>query len=217
MSNYNLNSVLQFGRLVEFGQGIKTELDAMKAVSASAIKYVSVANNTVSFFTSEDGSGTAAFSFNFPNELVLDQLKTTFVPNFAFVANTYQGAADPELDGKPVLVIAIKDTNAAGTVTTSYSFLDMTSLVDVYTAADNSINVNGYTIAVKISAAANNALTLQSDGLHVDISGKIDKVANATAGNITVMKADGSIDDSGYAFATTANVNELLGELFPSA
>ncbi len=217
MSNYNLNSVLQFGRLVEFGQGIKTELDAMKAVSASAIKYVSVANNTVSFFTSEDGSGTAAFSFNFPNELVLDQLKTQFVPNFAFVANTYQGATDPELDGKPVLVIAIKDTNAAGTVTTSYSFLDMTSLVDVYTAADNSINVNGYTIAVKISAAANNALTLQSDGLHVDISGKIDKVANATAGNITVMKADGSIDDSGYAFATTANVNELLGELFPSA
>jgi len=217
MSNYNLNSVLQFGRLVEFGQGIKTELDAMKGVAASAIKYVSVANNTVSFFTSEDGSGTAAFSFNFPNELVLDQLKTTFVPNFAFVANTYQGAADPELDGKPVLVIAIKDTNAAGTVTTSYSFLDMTSLVDVYTAADNSINVNGYTIAVKISATAGNHLTLGADGLMVDVSDKVDKVANATAGNIATLTANGGTADSTYGFATTANVTELIGELFPSA
>ena len=217
MSNYNVNSVVQFGRLVEFGQGIKTELDAMKAVSASAIKYVSVANNTVSFFTSEDGTGAAAFSFNFPNELVLDQLKTQFVPNFVFNASTYAGATDPELTGKPVLVIAIKDTNAAGTVTTSYSFLDMTSLVDVYTAADNSINVNGYTIAVKISATAGNHLTLGADGLMVDVSDKVDKVANATAGNIATLTANGGIADSTYGFATTANVTELIGELFPSA
>jgi len=217
MSNYNVNSVVQFGRLVEFGQGIKTELDAMKAVSASAIKYVSVANNTVSFFTSEDGTGAAAFSFNFPNELVLDQLKTQFVPNFVFNASTYAGATDPELTGKPVLVIAIKDTNAAGTVTTSYSFLNMETLVDVYTAADNSINVNGYTIAVKISATAGNHLTLGADGLMVDVSDKVDKVANATAGNIATLTANGGIADSTYGFATTANVTELIGELFPSA
>ena len=102
MSNYNPNSVLQFGRLVEFGQGIAEEISALQTSSASAIKYVSVANNTVSFFTNTDGTGTAAFSFNFPNELVLDQLKTTFVSDFAFSSTTYAGATDPELDGKPV-------------------------------------------------------------------------------------------------------------------
>ena len=79
MSNYNPNSVLQFGRLVEFGQAVASEIIALKTASSSAIKYVSVANNTVSFFTSTDGTGTAAFSFNFPIELVLDQLKITFV------------------------------------------------------------------------------------------------------------------------------------------
>ena len=241
MSNYNVNSVLQFGRLVEFGQGIATEISALKTASDSAIKSVSVANNTVSFFTSSDGTGTAAFSFNFPNELVLDQLQTQFVGNFAFNATTYAGATDPSLDGKPVLVIAVKDTNAAGTVTRTYSFLDMTTLVDVYTAGDNSITINGYNVSVKVSSVANNAIEVKSDGLHVDISGKADKVDRATAaaahnpydetteaaayasfnsnyaltGHIATLDVNGNLADSGVTFATSADVTELIGELFP--
>ena len=217
MSNYNENSVLQFGRLKEFGQAIASEITALKTATGSAIKYVSVANNTVSFFTSTDGSGTAAFSFNFPNELVLDQLKTTFVPHFAFSSETYAGATNPSLEGKPVLVIAVKDTNAAGTVTTTYSFLNMEDLIDIYTAADNSININGYNVSVKISATTGNHLTLGADGLMLDVSDKVDKVTNATEGNITVMTAAGGISDSGFTFATSADVTELTGELFPSA
>ena len=34
MANYDVNSVVQFGRLKEFGQGIATELSTMKEVSA---------------------------------------------------------------------------------------------------------------------------------------------------------------------------------------
>ncbi|MBR2207193.1 MAG: hypothetical protein IJ859_00100 [Synergistaceae bacterium] len=217
MSNYNENSVLQFGRLKEFGQAVAGEISKLKTASGSAIKYVSVANNTVSFFTSTDGSGTAAFSFNFPNELVLDQLKTTFVPHFAFSSETYAGATNPSLEGKPVLVIAVKDTNAAGTTTTNYSFLNMEDLIDIYTAGDNSINIDGYNISVKVSATTGNHLTLNNDGLMVDVSDKVDKVENATAGNIPVMTEAGGISDSGYTFATSADVTELNNELFPSA
>ena len=217
MSNYNPNSVLQFGRLVEFGQAVASEIIALKTASSSAIKYVSVANNTVSFFTSTDGTGTAAFSFNFPIELVLDQLKITFVSYFAFSSETYAGATNPSLEGKPVLVIAVKDTNATGTTTTNYSFLNMEDLIDIYTAGDNSININGYNVSVKISATTGNHLTLGADGLMLDVSDKVDKVTNATEGNITVMTAAGGISDSGFTFATSADVTELTGELFPSA
>ncbi len=54
-------------------------------------------------------------------------------------------------------------------------------------------------VAVNISAAANNAITKKNDGLHVDISGKVDKVKNATAGNIPVFDSDGKIADSAVA------------------
>ena len=241
--SYDLNSVLQFGRLVEFGNALSTELTAMKAVSASAIKYVSVANNTVSFFTTADGTGSAAFSFNFPNELVLDQLKTTFVSSFAFSAETYPGATNPSLEGKPVLVIAVKDTTAAGVTTTTYSFLDMTSLVDIYTAADNSITINGYTVAVKINPDANNRLEVTSTGLKVNVDDKADKVDRATAAaahnpydpttqaeqyaafnqaytltnHIVILDANGNIVDSGNVFATTADIQAYVATIFPTA
>ena len=214
MSDYDLTKQVLLKHLQAAQQRQKALSDAANELAASAIHSVSVANNTVSFFTSTDASGTAAYSFNFPNELVFDQLKTTFVANFAFNSTTYTGATDPELNGKPVLVIAIKDTNAAGTVTTTYSFLNMETLVDIYTAADNSININGYAVNVKISAAANNAITLQSDGLHVDISGKADKVANATEGNLAALDANGNLVDSGHGIATDAEVTAMLNEIY---
>ena len=221
MPNYDVNSVLQFGRLVEFGQAIKTELDAMKQVSASAIKYVSVANNTISFFTNTTGTGTAAFSVDFPSELVIDAIKTKFESSFTFSAETYPGATNPSLDGKPVLVIAVKETNAAGTVTTTYSFVNLESLIDIYTVAlgDSAkvITINDYVVTFHVSATAGNHLTVNNDGLMVDVSDKIDKVTGATANNIPVFVAGGGIADSGYTWATSADVTELCNELFPAA
>ena len=215
MPNYDVNSVLQFGRLVEFGQSIRSEI-------VNSIKSADIVNSQLKFWTNATKTGEAAFSLDLPSELYLDQIKTTFVPSFTFNAETYVGATNPSLDGKPVLVMAVKDTNAAGTVTTTYSFLNMETLVDVYTVAAGSANILAIDsgtnqISIKISAATGNHLTVNSDGLMVDVSDKIDKVANATAGNLAIMKADGSVDDSGYSFATTADVNELISELFPSA
>ena len=191
----------------------KAASDAAYSLAASAIHSGSVSGNTVSFYTSTDQSGTAIFSFDFPAELVLDQLKTTFVDDFAWSATTYPDTTNPNLDGKPVLVIAVKETNG-GIVTTSYSFLNMEDLVDIYSAADNSITINGYNVSVKISPDAGNALELKSNGLYVDISGKADKVTNATAGNIASLDANGNLADSGHAIATDAEVTAMLDEVF---
>ena len=176
MADYNVNNLVKVNALKALAQRTKTELNALDTKIGTAFKSLSVSGNTVSFFTSTDASGTAAATFDFPEEIFLDQLQTQFVQNFAFSAATYPGATDPNLDGKPVFVLAVKG-NATPNPTLTYSFVNVESLVDTYTAADNSININGYTVNVKISAVANNAITLQTDGLHVDISGKVDKVA----------------------------------------
>ena len=55
---------------------------------------------------------------------------------------------------------------------------------------------------------------MQNDGLHVDISGKTDKVANATEGNLAGLDGNGNLTDSGVGIATSAEVTEVLNEVF---
>ena len=168
---YNPNDVARLKHVAQLAQVVKSNLDAL---DSNAIQYVSTSGNTVSFFTNNDGSGTAAFSFDFPEELFLDQVGTTLVDNFSWSALSYPNSTNPNLNGKTVLVLAVKGD--AQTPTIKYSFVDLSKLIDTYTAADNSINISGHSIAVNLSATTGNALSLVNDGLHVDISGKVDKV-----------------------------------------
>ena len=224
MPNYDVNSVMQFGRLVEFGQGLKAELNKMSLVSASAIKSVgmSVDGLTINFYTSTNKTGDVAFSVDFPKELVLDQLKSDFEASFTWSDETYPGSTNPNLDGKPVLIFAIKGTDKTGT-TTAYKFVNLEALIDTYkikpgdSAKILAINSETNEIEIKISSEPNNAIRVKDDGLHVDVSGKVDKVQNATAGDVPILTAEGGIASSGHGFATTANVNELLDEMFPSS
>ena len=169
-----------------------------------------------------------------PQEMYLDNTKSAFVENFVFNATTYPGATNPNLDGKPVLVFAVKaiDHNNNNTETLTYSFLNMLSLVDVYTvktgdstkvlnlaghefefkvSADtgNAVEVLNDGIAVRVSTTANNALVKDANGLYVDITGKADRAANPTAGHVASLDANGNPVDSGIAAAnvlTTADV-----------
>ena len=129
---YDLNHLVTLGELKQTSQAFKVESD-------KALKYVAVSGNTISFFTSEDGSSTADFTVDFPTELFLDLARTTFVQNFAFSAAQYPGATNPSLDGKPVFVLGIKGTTnpTSGTAedTISYSFIDVSALVDTYETA----------------------------------------------------------------------------------
>ena len=215
---YNESSLVKLGALKSLAQRTKSELDAVSLVAANAIKYVSTSGNTVSFFTSSDGTGTAAFTVDFPSEMVLDAARTTFVPNFAFNTTNYPGATNPSLEGKPVLVLAVKTTTAAGAESVNFSFLDLEALIDTYTikAGDSAkvLSISGNEIEFHVSAVANNAITVQNDGLHVDISGKTDKVANATEGNLAGLDGNGNLTDSGVGIATSAEVTEVLNEVF---
>jgi len=167
-----------------------------------------------------------------PVEMFLDQAKTRFVQSFAFTQETYPGGTDPNLNGKPVLVLALKarDHNNNNAETVTYSFLNMETLVDTYTAkaGDSAkiLNIAGYEIEVKIDPSNDNAIEVTANGLKVNISGKADKVANATAGHVASLDANGNLADSGVVaanilttddVATDAEATEMIDEIFGAA
>lgn len=186
----------------------KDAFTPVEAAANAAIKALKVTGNTVNFYTNTGMTGAAAFSMDFPTEMFLDQTKTAFVGKFKFSDTTYPGATDPKLDGKPVMVLAVKGENPDSC---TYSFLNMAALVDTYKAkatgkdASTTVTIAGYEVDVKVnvSAAAGNALVLKDDGLYVptpekvDISGKADKVTGATTGNFAALDGEGNLTDSG--------------------
>lgn len=221
---YDVNKLVTLGELKQTAQVFKTESD-------KAIKYVAVSGNTISLFTTEDGSGSAAYTVDFPKDFLLDQARTLFVPNFTFSAASYPGAVNPSLDGKPVMVLAVKGTtdiaNGTANDTINYSFMDMSALVDTYSVkagvSQKVLTISGYEIEFKISQTANNALTAQNDGLYLDISGKADKPESTTTDNLAAFDVDKNPVDSGIAksdvilksnIATTAEVTAMLTEVF---
>lgn len=178
---------------------LKKKFAAAESGIAAAFKSGKVEGNTVSFYTSADKSGTPVFTMDFPVDMVLDQAKTAFVDKFTFSAETYPGATDPNLDNKPVMVLAVKGDGDA----VSYSFLNMAKLVDTYKAktdgkdASTTVTIEGYEVEVKvnISAAEGNILQLKDDGLFVPSTAI--KVEGAVEGNFTAFGANGSLTDSG--------------------
>lgn len=202
--SYDVAHVAKLGHVKSLAENVKTRLD-------ETVKFVSVSGNTISFFKTADGSGNAAYTVDFPTEFLLDQTKTTFVSNFAFSTTTYPGATNPSLDGKPVLVLAVKGTDGS----VAYSFLNMASLIDTYTVASGNsakiLTISGRTITFKVSAVTNNAITVQTDGLHVNISGKADKVTSSTNGNLAGLDANGNLTNSGIAASTVTGYATTIG------
>lgn len=159
-----------------------------------------------------------------PTEMFLDQTHTAFVPNFMFSQASYPGATDPNLNGKPVMVLAVKgiDHTNNNAESTTYSFLDMETLVDTYHPAlgDSAkvLTINGYTVTFNVSASAGNILTVNNDGLYATT-----RVAGAANGNVTSFDANGAPEDSGIAkaniiqvsnVALDAEVSEMINEVF---
>ena len=218
---YDVNHLVTLGEMKQVAQTFKLETD-------KAVKSVSVSGRTLSFFTSEDGSGTALATIDIPKDLFLDQARTTFVNSFTFSAATYPGAVNPSLEGKPVFVLAVKGSTdpAQGTAsdTISYSFLDMSTLVDTYTVKSGDstkiIVIAGREVEFKISATAGNILQANSDGLFAT-----NRLATFTAGNVVTSDSNGAPQDGGILasailvdgdVATTNEVSEMIDEVFSS-
>lgn len=210
---YDINNLLRLSAIkslaerVRAGYATNDALNDTTAAVASIFKSGAVDGNTVNLYTSSDSTGTAAFSFEFPGEVYLDQTKSVFVQSFAFSTDTYAGATDPGLDGKPVMVLAVK--NADDSI--SYSFADLSALVDTYIAKvdgkdpSTTVTVAGYEIDVKInlSAAEGNQIVAKSDGLYVAAAGATD-ISN---------KADKATTLSGYGITDAYTMDEIDGKI----
>ena len=206
--------------LVNVGQ-LKSLATRTKAGLDTAIKYASVSGNTISLFKTADGSGVADFTIDFPQEMFLDQTKTEFVPSFTFSATTYPGATNPNLDGKPVMVLAVKATDGT-TATTAYSFLNMATLVDTYTVKSGDstkvLAISGYQVEFKVSSTTGNIIQASNNGLYAT-----NRVSGATQNDLVAFDSNGAPVDSGILktnvlqtsnIATDSEVTEMMAEVF---
>ena len=197
------NTYITLQNLQNYDGKIKNYVDLADAKSLKG--YLKV-GNTWNFYTVEapTETDTPAFSIDVPTEYFLDQAKTTFVQEFAWSAEAYAGSTNPELDGKPVLVMAVKGDDDSVT----YSFVNVETLVDIYTGAETETVAvvvsedNIITADVKVSAEAGNLIEVKEDGLYVavepvDISGKADKVAEVKDAQILVDDGEGNLAASG--------------------
>lgn len=186
--------------------GVKTQLNALDGRNFGGVK---ITDRTIGFYATDDTSGTALATVTLPSDLRLDQAKTTFVSSFSFSASTYPGATNPNLNGKPVLVLTVTD----GTNTT-YSFLNLEGLIKTYSAGNKGITISGASISANVSSTTDNLLSIDSNGLFVghDAS-KVNTVAGA-ANNFVAFGANGAIKDSGYAVASTSDINSMLTNIF---
>lgn len=225
--SFDLSKLAQLGHVQNLANRVHTALTAVSTNAADAIKNVTLDGSTLKFYTAKipaEGA-TPAFTVDFPAEMVIDQAGTTFYTSFTFSTGAYPGATDPNLDGKPVLVLAVKATDAQGIVTTTYSFLNLYNLVDLYTVKTGNsrkiLVINDKEIEIKISAAAGNIITAGDDGLYATT-----RVAGAVQGNVAVFDANGAPSDSGIAsadilrdndIASDTEANEMLEAIYPTA
>lgn len=180
---------------------VKGYIDGKDALN---IKSAEFADDTIKFYTTVDKSGEPAAEIVLPEETFLDVSKTEFVDNFSWNAAKYPKSTDPGLDGRKVLVLAVKNGRKTG-----FSFvpIDLAAFdlggsdTDTFevSAADGALAAN-----VKISADDGNAIVVKNDGLFVGIpeQEKI-KLEIATADEINELFA---VDDMGSVM-TLANMN----------
>ena len=181
-------------------------INKAQATADQGFKKGIVDGNTVNFYTDSDAtlSDTAAFSFDFAAESFLDQAQTTFTSSFTFSTATFgTDTTNPNLDGKPVLTLAVKTVDAQGNTTIKYSFLNVEDLVDIYTVATDTTSQRTLTIAdnkisFNLNADSDNAIEATATGLKVDITGKADKDTDAVENNVAKFDANGNPVDAGF-------------------
>ena len=131
------------------------------SLSDNAFQDISLSNGTVAFL---NGEGQVVKYFNLPEEIYLRTVGTTFSPNFSWSALAYPGSTNPNLNGKPVLVLHIKG-DSSDSPYEDWSFVNLEDLIDLYVPADASIAISNNSISAAISSNANNLLSLKSNGL----------------------------------------------------
>ena len=208
--------------LTRYDSNLKTYIDSDKT---KAIKAIAVKDKAINFYVNPTPTETTTpdFKVDLPVEYFLDQTKTTLVQKFAWSDTTYAGSTNPNLEGRAVLVLAVKGDND----TVTYSFLDMETFIDIYTGGttksvtltvgtDNKISAD-----VNLSKATGNILEVKDDGLYagVDVSKKADKLVNpevVEGKEAVIVIKEGQIlvdDGAGNLGASGKTIAELSSEI----
>ena len=132
----------------------------MQAV-ANAFQDVSLDNGTLCFLNS---AGEVVKYFNLPEEIYLRTVGTSFISNFTWSAQAYPNSTNPNLNGKPVLVLHIKG-DSLNSPYEDWGFVNLEDLIDLYLPADTSIAIANNSIKAAISSSSDNLLSLKADGL----------------------------------------------------
>ena len=152
---------------------LKTWIDTGKNI---AIKKVLFKNNALLFFKNPEAIDTdePQYKIDLPIEKFLDQTQTVLVPKFAWTETLYPNSTNPNLEDKPVFVLAVKGVANAddGTDTVTYSFLNMETIIRQYQTSEETSTVNllidnetnVISGSVNISSDSNNNLSVGSDG-----------------------------------------------------
>lgn len=129
------------------------------------------------------------------SEVVVNIPKDKFVTAGQFYAD-YPAEGEPTHHNVIVLTI---DNQAEPVI------IPAEALVNVYTADNTGKDVtllisedNKISASVKIDPTGQNALVTSEQGLKVDISGKLDKIAKATGTKIALTTAEGGVSESTY-------------------
>lgn len=179
------------------------KIDEIATAGSEALKGVKSDGNTIQFYTDQAMEGSATFTIDLPEEYFLDQTKTVFVEAFTWSAETYPGSTNPELDGKPVLVLAVKSQDGSEV---TYSFINLEKMIDVYTGGQTqtatiAVSGNEITATVRVSATAGNQIVTNEDGLFVA------KTPDASAEQSGLMTAAQFTKLAGIAEGAQKNVN----------
>lgn len=179
------------------------KIDKIATAGGEALKGVKSDGNTIQFYTDQAMEGSATFTIDLPEEYFLDQTKTVFVEAFTWSAETYPGSTNPELDGKPVLVLAVKSQDGSEV---TYSFINLEKMIDVYTGGQTqtatiAVSGNEITATVRVSATAGNQIVTNEDGLFVA------KTPDASAEQSGLMTAAQFTKLAGIAEGAQKNVN----------
>lgn len=173
---------------------LKAWIDTDKNI---AIKKILFSNNAILFYKNPNAIDTdePEYKVDLPIERFLDQTKTTLVPKFVWTETLYPNSINPNLEGKPVFVLAVKGISNTSDMaeTISYSFLNMETIIKQYQVSEELSTVrlelnedtNTFSGSVNISNDTNNSLSVGADnGLYspvVDISGLTTQIENLTS------------------------------------
>ena len=230
---FDVTKLAKLGHVQELANRVKKRIDAVEEKADAGFKKGIVDGNTVKFYKNAEAvnSDTADFSFDFAAESFLDQAQTTFNTNFTFSTATYGAdTTDPNLDGKPVLTLAVKTVDAQSNTSINYSFINVEDLVDIYdvetdTTSQRVLSIANNKISFKLNADTDNALEATATGLKVNVTDKANRDTDATLHNVAYFDATGTPVDAGIAstdvvltsaIATDAESNEMLQAIFPT-